>query len=140
MLIVAHCDVNMCDRKGRTPLFVCVSSLSTKLYFEDLQHQLPTIVTLFRAGADMLNLTEWLHYKGPGIPELLLADAPDFMAWYYKAIRQPFSLKNLCRKVVQKRTRGHGDLSEVAHKLPLPSSLQIYVARRTFYRENPSAD
>ena len=64
LLISANSNVNIVDTKGRTPLFLCVSSLSTKLYKEDLRNMLPCVCILYLAGADMLNLIEWLLVKG----------------------------------------------------------------------------
>ena len=135
MLINVKANVNIVDRKGRTPLWVCVSSLSTKLYAEDLRHQFPCILTLFRNGADMLNLTEWILFKGPGIPEDLLKSAPDFEAWYFLQITQPMTLKNICRKVIQKCVSSKGDMVDICIKLPLPHSVQRVLFRRMFYRE-----
>lgn len=135
MLINAKANVNIVDRKGRTPLYICVSALSTKLYVEDLRHQFHCILTLFRHGADMLNLTEWLLFKGPGIPEDLLSIAPDFRAWYISQVNQPMTLKNVCRKVIQKRMSYKLDLVEVCLKLPLPHSVQKVLCRKMFYRE-----
>lgn len=137
LLITARSNVNIIDNKGRTPLYICVSALSTKLYAEDLCHQFPCIVTLFRAGADMLNLIEWLLYKGPGISEELLNSAPDFRTWYAMQIRQPLSLKNMCRKAIQMRicTSRNANLVKITRKLPIPLSLQGLVCRKMFYRE-----
>ena len=135
MLISAKANVNCVDLKGRTPLYICVSSLSTKLYFEDLRHQLPCILTLFRAGCDMLNLVEWLMFKGSGIPDVLLEGADDFTSWYVTQITNPKSLRNICRKVIQMNIT-NSNLLEVAFKLPLPHSLQMFVARKMFFREN----
>lgn len=39
LLIAAGSEVDMVDRRGRTPLYVVVSSLSTGLYKEDLRYQ-----------------------------------------------------------------------------------------------------
>lgn len=47
ILLEANSYVNVVDYKGRTPLYVCVASLSTGLYKEDLKYQVPCIkVTL----------------------------------------------------------------------------------------------
>lgn len=143
LLISAGSDVNIVDHKGRTPLYLCVRTLSTKLYREDMRRQLPILLTLFRANADMLNLTEWLLFKGPGISPQLLADAADFRRWYTSQITQPQTLKNMCRKVIQKTITKRLDrcekpgsgLRETCQKLPLPSKLQKLVSRKMFYRE-----
>ena len=147
LLLAARSDVNIVDHKGRTPLYLCVRTLSTKLYKEDLRHQFPIILTLFRAGADMLNLTEWLLFKGPGIFSQLLVDAADFRRWYAVQIMQPQTLMNVCRKVIQKTlTSPRHDcrsdkpcpgLVELCQKLPLPLTLQKVVSRKLFYREHP---
>lgn len=137
-LIANHSNVNIVDRRGRTPLYICVSSLSTKLYAEDLRHQLPIIVQFFKQDADMLNLTEWLLYKGPGISEDLLSDsqeAREFIAWYTMQISRPPSLKNICRKVIQKNISCYGRLVELAYTLPLPMKLRMFVSRKMFFRE-----
>ena len=44
--------------------------------------QVPCIKLLFSHGCDMLNLVDWLKWKGPGIPEELLADDEHFFRWY----------------------------------------------------------
>ena len=103
VLVSSRSDVNICDARGRTPLYVCVRSLTTKLYVEDLRHRMPCIVTLFRARADMLNLVEWLLHKGPGIPAELLEPWPDFADWYKAQFVSPLSLANICRKAIQIR-------------------------------------
>ena len=143
MLIAANSNVNIVDHKGRTPLYCCLSALSTKLYAEDLRHQLPCIVTLHKAGADMLNLTEWVLFKGPGITLDHLngtVGAHEFLAWFKAQVSTPLPLKNQCRKVIQKcvcPTWGWS-LLDVSRKLPLPSSLQTYVSRKMFYRDIPT--
>lgn len=43
--------------------------------------QVPCIKLLFSHGCDMLNLLEWLRWKGPGIPAELLADDEAFFRW-----------------------------------------------------------
>ncbi|ELU04146.1 hypothetical protein CAPTEDRAFT_93586, partial [Capitella teleta] len=137
MLLKAKSDVNIADHMGRTPLYICVSSLSTKLYFEDLRHQFMCIVTLFSADSDMLNLIEWLQIKGPGIPQCLLRDAgPDFQRWYAMQISRPPTLKNMCRKVIQMRVGRRGNLIKMCDKLPLPPSLRLYLKRKQFYHED----
>lgn len=137
MLIKANSNPNIVDNKGRTPLFICVSSLSTKLYKEDLLNMLPCVCVLYSAGADMLNLTEWLLYKGPGISDDLMryTSSADFQNWYQTQIRQPQSLKNTCRKTIQMRLSRRGPLVEMCHKLPIPTSLQAFLSRKMFYRE-----
>ncbi len=135
MLIAAKANVNCVDLKGRSALYICVSSLSTKLYFEDIRHQFPCILTLFRAGCDMLNLVEWLLFKGPGISDDILNGAEDFKAWYSMQISNPQTLRNICRKVIQMKITNK-NLLEVVFKLPLPHSLQMFVARKMFFREN----
>ena len=131
--------MNIVDRHGRTPLYVCVSSLSTNLYAEDLRHQLPVISILHKHGADMLNLIEWLLYKGPGIPDDILQECPgsqEFTTWYRAQLTTPKTLKNICRKVIQKNITCYGRLGELSSTLPLPSKLRIFVSRKMFYREN----
>ena len=115
-----------------------MSSLSTKLYVEDLRHQLPCVVTLWRAGADMLNFVEWVHHKGSGLTKSLLdefKDGTEMWAWYRSQVTQPQTLKNLCRKAIQKTVTPRGQLVEVANKLPLPAVLRVFVSRKMFYRE-----
>ena len=135
LLIAARSNVNIIDKRGRTPLYFCVSSLSTKLYAEDLQHQLDCILTLFKAGADMLNLVEWLLFKGPGISKDLLNQSPEFKVWYERQITRPQTLKNICRKAIQRTISCHGNLVAISFKLPLPFSLQTLISRKMFYRE-----
>lgn len=140
LLIAAKSNCNIIDRRGRTPLYVCVSALSTKLYAEDLRHQLPCIITLFRAGSDMLNLVEWLLVKGPGISDdLWPAGADDFKAWYLMQLRQPAPLAGLCRKVIQLRISARishsSQLVQSARSLPLPPAVRDFVCRKMFYRE-----
>jgi hypothetical protein len=135
LLIAARSNVNIIDRRGRTPLYVCVSALSTKLYAEDLRHQLPCIITPFRAGADMLNLV-----KGPGISDdLWPAGADDFKAWYITQLRRPAALAGLCRKVIQLRISARishsSQLVQAARSLPLPPVVRDFVCRKMFYRE-----
>lgn len=140
MLIKARSDVNLVDKKGRTPLYICVSSLSTKLYIEDLRHQLPVIITLFNNGADMLNFIEWIHFKGSGLTYNLLKDFENFetlWSWYQKEVTRPQTLKNMCRKVIQKSLSHKGPLVELLRTIPLPTSLRQLICRRMFYRETP---
>ena len=140
LLIKARSNVNLPDQNGRTPLYICVSCLSTKLYMEDLRHQLPCVITLWKAGSDMLNFVEWLHYKGPGLTKALCADYKDgleFFQWYRFQCTRPQTLKNLCRKAIQKTVTPKGLLKEIAYKkLPLPTALQVFVSRKMFYRES----
>lgn len=138
MLIQARSDVNLVDKKGRTPLYICVSSLSTKLYKEDLRHQLPCVITLFNNGSDMLNLIEWLHFKGSGLTHKLVKEFKDsdgLWQWYQKEITRPQTLKNLCRKVIQQSLSHKGPLVELSRTIPLPTSLRQLICRRMFYRE-----
>ena len=135
MLIDAKCNINLVDCQGRTPLYVCVSSLSTKLYEEDLRHQFTVILTLFKSGADMLNLLEWVLHKGPGFPASLLAQSADFSDWYHIQVTRPQMLKNLCRKQIQKLLCRTGNLIQQTNKLTLPYTLKIYLQRKTFFRE-----
>lgn len=140
ILIASKSNVNTIDQRGRTPLYVCVSMLSTKLYAEDLRHQLPCIITLFRAGADMLNLVEWLLVKGPGISDdLWPPGADDFRAWYETQLRRPAPLAGLCRKAIQlrisSRTVNSSNLVQTASTLPLPPTVRKFVCRKMFYRE-----
>ncbi|KAK3802234.1 hypothetical protein RRG08_004524 [Elysia crispata] len=102
VLLESNSHVNAVDNKGRTPLYVCVASLSTGLYKEDLKYQVPCIKILFAAGCDMLNLEDWIRCKGPGIPPELLTGDESFLAWYNSAMTCPPSLRNMCRKAVQK--------------------------------------
>ena len=135
MLINSKSNVNLVDNRGRTPLYLCVSSLSTKLYAEDLRHQMPCILTLFKAGADMLNLVEWLLFKGPGIVEDLMEGSKEFKNWYNLQISRPQPLKNMCRKVIQKAIGPCDNFLAISKQLPLPRELQEYVSRKMFYRE-----
>ena len=135
LLIRAQSNVNIIDKRGRTPLYFCVSSLSTKLYAEDVHHQMECLLTLYKAGADMLNLTEWLLFKGPGISRELLDRSAEFHAWYTNQVTRPATLKNICRKVIQRTISCHGNLVAVSFKLPLPHSLQVLLSRKMFYRE-----
>ena len=138
LLLSAQSDVNLVDKKGRTPLYVCVSSLSTKLYVEDIKHQLPCIITLFNAGADMLNLIEWLHFKGSGLTWELLKpyeDSEKLWQWYRRQCTKPMTLKNMCRKVIQRSLTHKGPLVDLSRTLPLPTSVRQIICRRMFYRE-----
>lgn len=138
MLINSKSNVNLVDNRGRTPLYLCVSSLSTKLYAEDLRHQMPCIITLFKAGADMLNLIEWLLYKGPGVVEDLMEGSKEFKIWYNLQISRPQTLKSMCRKVIQKvctKPPHCNDLCKIVKQLPLPPQLTEYVCRKMFYRD-----
>uniref|UniRef100_K1Q9H1 Ankyrin repeat and protein kinase domain-containing protein 1 n=1 Tax=Magallana gigas TaxID=29159 RepID=K1Q9H1_MAGGI len=126
-------DVNKLDNHGRTPLYVCVSSLSTGLYKEDLKYQVPCIKVLYAAGCDMLNLVDWLKWKGPGIPLELMRDDPNFLTWYKKNMNSPHSLMNLCRKVIQQRLSRKKKLFEQTHRLPVPPKMKIYLSRIMFY-------
>lgn len=140
MLLNANSDVNCVDHKGCTPLYVCVSSLSTGLYKEDLKYQVPCIKVLFAAGCDMLNLVDWLKWKGPGIPDELLADDEAFFLWYKKNMNSPHTLLNLCRKVIQQRIKGKGNLLEIVSRLPVPIKLRSYLSRTLFfYLPTPSS-
>ncbi|XP_029644945.1 serine/threonine-protein phosphatase 6 regulatory ankyrin repeat subunit B isoform X2 [Octopus sinensis] len=138
ILLTAHSDVNMTDKRGHTPLYVCVSSLSTGLYKEDLKYQVPCIKVLYCAGCDMLNLVDWLKWKGPGIPPELLSDKGDeaFFEWYTTSIRSPHSLCNLCRKVIQQTLCANNssqDYMKLVSTLPLPHKLRVYLSRKMFH-------
>ncbi|XP_064601536.1 serine/threonine-protein phosphatase 6 regulatory ankyrin repeat subunit A-like [Liolophura sinensis] len=133
VLLNVNSDVNMIDYSGRTPLYVCVSSLSTGLYNEDLKYQVPCIKILYSAGCDMLNLVDWLKWKGPGIPAELLADDENFFSWYTCNMTSPHSLSNLCRKVIQQRLSQRGNFVKFVHKLPLPHKMQTYLCRQMFH-------
>lgn len=133
VLLNVNSDVNMIDYSGRTPLYVCVSSLSTGLYNEDLKYQVPCIKILYSAGCDMLNLVDWLKWKGPGIPAELLADDENFFSWYTRNMTSPHSLSNLCRKVIQQRLSQRGNFVKFVHKLPLPHKMQTYLCRQMFH-------
>ena len=138
MLISAQSDPNLVDKRGCTPLYMCVSCLSTKLYFEDLRHQLPCIIALHKSGADMLNFIQWLHFKGPGFNEELLksfADSERLWEWYLKEKSRPQTLKNLSRKVIQQSLCQNGPLTELVKTLPLPSALRQFMCRKMFFRE-----
>lgn len=137
MLLVAESDVNMTDYGGKTPLYVCVSSLSTGLYKEDLKYQVPSMKMLFSAGCDMLNLVDWLKWKGPGIPQQLLVDDERFSQWYSTHMNSPLSLLNLCRKVIQQRLSERHDFVKVVPQLPLPHTLRIYLSRKMFHLPKP---
>lgn len=137
--LTSDTTVNRIDNMGRTPLYVCVSSLSTGLYKEDLKYQVPCIKVLFHAECDMLNLIDWLKWKGPGIPAELLADDEQFFEWYTKSMTSPHSLKNLCRKVIQ-QTLCEASIDNFLKRipyLPLPSKLHVYLSRRLFHLPTP---
>ncbi|WAR22633.1 FEM1C-like protein [Mya arenaria] len=132
--------VNRIDNMGRTPLYVCVSSLSCGLYKEDLKYQVPCIKLLFHANCDMLNLMDWLKMKGPGIPPELLANDEEFFDWYTKSFNSSHSLKNLCRKVIQQRmieATKDNFLKKIQY-LPLPSKLHVYLSRKMFLIPTPT--
>lgn len=133
ILLNVNSDVNKLDNHGRTPLYVCVSSLSTGLYKEDLKYQVPCIKVLYAAGCDMLNLVDWLKWKGPGIPLELMRDDHNFLTWYKKNMNSPHSLMNLCRKVIQQRLSRKKKLFEQTHRLPVPPKMKIYLSRIMFY-------
>ena len=138
MLLKAQSDVNLVDKHGRTPLYVCVSCLSTRLYFEDLLHQLPCIIALHNSGADMLNFVEWLHKKGPGLNYELLRQFEGFeklWSFYLTSKSKPQSLKNLSRKAIQQSLIPHTPLTELVKHLPLPQSLRQFMNRKMFFRE-----
>ena len=138
-ILTSETTVNRIDNQGRTPLYVCVSSLSTGLYKEDLKYQVPCIKVLFHADCDMLNLVDWLKWKGPGIPPELLANDEAFFEWYTKSMTSPHSLKNLCRKVIQQKLfEGCKDnyLRHIPY-LPLPAKLHVYLSRKLFHLPPP---
>lgn len=139
-ILVTPVSVNRIDNMGRTPLYVSVSSLSTGLYKEDLKYQVPCIKLLFHAQCDMLNLIDWLKWKGPGIPAELLADDEAFFEWYTKTRNSPHSLKNLCRKVLQQRLIqcSNDNYLKLIPFLPLPAKLHVYLSRRLFHVHMPS--
>lgn len=132
--------VNRIDNIGRTPLYVCVSSLSTGLYKEDLKYQVPCIKLLFHGKCDMLNLIDWLKWKGPGIPPELLANDEEFFQWYTQSFMSPHSLKNLCRKVIQQRLIEvwKDDFLKKIQFLPLPSKLHVYLSHKLFLIPTPT--
>lgn len=136
-LLNAESDVNLTDYSGRTPLYVCVSSLSTGLYKEDLKYQVPCIKILFSAGCDMLNLVDWLKWKGPGIPEELLADDESFFMWCSENMNSPLSLGNLCRKVIQQRLRKGDNFAAQVKQLPVPPKMHVYLSRKLFHFPTP---
>ncbi|KAK0054607.1 serine/threonine-protein phosphatase 6 regulatory ankyrin repeat subunit B-like [Biomphalaria glabrata] len=135
ILLEANSLVNVVDYKGRTPLYVCVASLSTGIYKEDLKYQVPCIKILHAAGCDMLNMEDWLRWKGPGIPAELLTGDDNFLSWYNLAMTSPPTLRNLCRKVVQKRlvTYDCPGLVKCVAQLPVPPSLKVYLSRKMFH-------
>lgn len=138
LLLAAKSNVNLTDKRGHTPLYVCVSSLSTGLYKEDLKYQVPCIKVLYRASCDMLNLVDWLKWKGPGIPQELLSEQGDeaFLDWYTMSMRSPHSLCNLCRKVVQQTlfmNHCSQDYLQFVYMLPLPHKLRVYLSRKMFH-------
>ena len=138
LLLTAQSDVNLVDKHGRTPLYVCVSCLSTKLYFEDLRHQLPCIIALHNSGADMLNFIEWLHKKGPGLNHDLLRQFEGYeklWTWYVQTKNRPQTLKNLSRKTIQQSLWPKAPLTELVKHLPLPQSLRQFMNRKMFFRE-----
>lgn len=137
LLINAGSEVDMVDKRGRTPLYVVVSSLSTGLYKEDLRYQVPCIKLLFSHGCDMLNLVDWLRWKGPGIPEELLADDEQFFKWYKEKSTSPLSLRNLSRKIIQHQLLRH-DGSRLLYLipiLPLPPSLHLFLSHKMFHQD-----
>ena len=139
-ILVSTSSVNRIDNMGRTPLYVCVSSLSTGLYKEDLKYQVPCIKVLFHAQCDMLNLIDWIRWKGPGIPQELLANDEGFFEWYTKSMTSPHSLKNLCRKVIQQRlieSTKDNFLKQIPY-LPLPAKLHVFLSRRMFLLPSPT--
>ncbi|KAK3094685.1 hypothetical protein FSP39_004903 [Pinctada imbricata] len=138
LLLCVNSDVNTLDNMGRTPLYVCVSSLSTGLYKEDLKYQVPCIKVLYGAGCDMLNLVDWLKWKGPGIPMDQMAEDPAFLHWYKTNMNSPHSLMNLCRKVIQQRLIQRGKLRELTQRLPVPPKLKIYLSRIMFLLPTPA--
>lgn len=139
-ILASASTVNRIDNLGRTPLYVCVSSLSTGLYKEDLKYQVPCIKVLFHAQCDMLNLIDWLKWKGPGIPPELLANDEAFFEWYTKSFSSPHSLKNLCRKVIQQRLVDNwkdGFLKKLTY-VPLPAKLHVYLSHKLFLIPTPT--
>ena len=138
ILLSWNSDVNALDNMGRSPLYVCVSSLSTGLYKEDLKYQVPCIKVLYSAGCDMLNLVDWLKWKGPGIPMELMAEDPAFLQWYKTHMNSPHSLLNLCRKVIQQRLIQKGKLRELTKRLPVPSKFKVYLSRTMFLLPSPA--
>lgn len=139
-ILASSASVNRIDNLGRTPLYVCVSSLSTGLYKEDLKYQVPCIKLLFHAQCDMLNLIDWLKWKGPGIPPELLANDEAFFEWYTKSCSSPHSLKNLCRKVIQQRLVDNwkeGFLKKITY-VPLPAKLHVYLSHKMFLIPAPT--
>ncbi|KAL3864580.1 hypothetical protein ACJMK2_006245 [Sinanodonta woodiana] len=139
ILLNSSSNSDCIDNMGRTPLYVCVSSLSTGLYKEDLKYQVPCIKVLFNAGCDMLNLVDWLKWKGPGIPRELLADDEAFFKWYTNSMNSPHSLKNLCRLVIQQRlcaVSKDNFLKFIPH-LPLPTKLHVYLSQKMFHLPTP---
>ena len=131
-ILASNTSVDKTDNVGRTPLYVCVSSLSTGLYKEDLKYQVPCIKILFHWQCDMLNLIDWLKWNGPGIPFELLANDEAFFEWYTGHLNSPHTLKNLCRKVIQQRLVENwkdGFLKHIQY-LPLPSKLHLYLSRK----------
>jgi len=138
-ILVSESSVNRIDNMGRTPLYVCVSSLSTGLYKEDLKYQVPCIKVLYHAKCDMLNLVDWLKWKGPGIPQELLANDEEFFDWYTYNSTSPTTLKNLCRKVIQQRLiecTTDNFLKKIPY-LPLPAKLHVYLSTKMFLIPTP---
>ena len=141
MLLNAKSCVNSLDNMGRSPLYVCVSSLSTGLYKEDLKYQVPCIKVLFAANCDMLNLVDWLKWKGPGIPDELMVDDESFFNWYKTNMTSPHTLLNLCRKVVQQGLKRHGNPgnpTQLAYQLPVPQKMKVYLSRTVFHLPSPT--
>lgn len=140
-ILISSSTVNHIDNFGRTPLYVCVSSLSTGLYKEDLKYQVPCIKLLFHAHCDMINLIDWLKWKGPGIPPELLANDEEFFNWYTQSFNSPHSLKDLCRTVIQKRLIDNSKPDSFLQKipyLPLPAKLHVFLSRRVFFNPAPT--
>ncbi|XP_074641360.1 uncharacterized protein LOC141899106 [Tubulanus polymorphus] len=137
VMLSAHCNVDAVDDRGRTPLYVCMSTLSMAMYRDDLRLQLPCVRSLFRAGCDMLNFTEWTLWKGTGIPpDLCKDDQGDddnaFMIWYIDQCNSPLTLKNLCRKTIQEvlLLNDHIGLPKVVKTFVIPHALQEYLSRK----------
>ncbi|XP_064630668.1 serine/threonine-protein phosphatase 6 regulatory ankyrin repeat subunit A-like isoform X2 [Lineus longissimus] len=133
LLLSVGSNPNWTDHMGRTPLYLCMSTLSSTLYKEDMKIQLPTIRALFYAGCDMLNAVEWLLWKGSGIPDEMFHDPDEpFLQWYIYSYTNPMSLSDICRKKIQRvlLKKRYTHLPEVVKSFQLPKSLEEFISRK----------
>nr|KAG5689034.1 hypothetical protein BaRGS_006430 [Batillaria attramentaria] len=118
-------------KDSTTPLLAAVSLNHVEITL------VPCIKLLFSHGCDMLNLMDWLKWKGPGIPEELLADDEAFFQWYKENMTSPLPLRNLCRKIIQHQLCRHDNtrLLDLIPMLPLPPSLHLFLSRKMFHHD-----